>query len=101
MTLKRVADNSFPDLSKHNNHMAKALTEEIYNLLKKRITPSGFSIDNVIQTGVDNPGMVTFSSQMTQCKFKKTKSDLSITVTLLTLLARTPLYHDRGLRCWR
>uniref|UniRef100_A0A8C8C1F3 creatine kinase n=1 Tax=Oncorhynchus tshawytscha TaxID=74940 RepID=A0A8C8C1F3_ONCTS len=37
------AEQEYPDLSQHNNHMAKE-------------TPSGFTVDDVIQTGVDNPG---------------------------------------------
>lgn len=73
MSLKRIAENDYPDLSKHNNHMAKALNQEIYNLLKTRVTPNGFTIDQVIQTGVDNPGRVTFPSQMTQCKLNDQK----------------------------
>lgn len=70
MTLKRMENNNFPDLSQHNNHMAKALTKDVYDKLKDRVTPNGFTLDNVIQTGVDNPGMVTFPPQMTQCTLK-------------------------------
>jgi creatine kinase len=47
---------SYPDLSKHNNHMAKCLTKEIYTKLAPLKTPNGFSLDRAIQTGVDNPG---------------------------------------------
>ena len=36
--------------------MAKCLTREIYANLRDLATPSGFTLDNVIQTGVDNPG---------------------------------------------
>ena len=36
--------------------MAKCLTREIYAKLRDVSTPSGFTLDNVIQTGVDNPG---------------------------------------------
>uniref|UniRef100_A0A8C6TXA0 creatine kinase n=1 Tax=Neogobius melanostomus TaxID=47308 RepID=A0A8C6TXA0_9GOBI len=53
---RRCLDDEFPDLSKHHNHMAKVLTKDMYARLRKRVTPSGFTIDNVIQTGVDNPG---------------------------------------------
>lgn len=49
-------DDDFPDLSKHNNWMAKCLTKEIYATLRDKVTPSGFTLDQVIQTGVDNPG---------------------------------------------
>jgi creatine kinase len=50
------AEEDFPDLSQHNNWMAKCLTREIYATLRDKATPSGFTLDNVIQTGVDNPG---------------------------------------------
>lgn len=53
------AEDEFPDLSKHNNHMAKVLTLPIYKKLRERVTPNGFTIEGVIQTGVDNPGTVT------------------------------------------
>jgi len=46
----------FPDLSKHNNYMAKVLTPELYAKYRDVQTPSGFTFDNAIQTGVDNPG---------------------------------------------
>lgn len=49
-------EEEFPDLSKHNNHMAKVLTPELYAKLRDKQTPSGFTLDDVIQTGVDNPG---------------------------------------------
>uniref|UniRef100_A0A8C5BVT3 creatine kinase n=9 Tax=Gadidae TaxID=8045 RepID=A0A8C5BVT3_GADMO len=49
-------EDEFPDLSKHNNHMAKVLTKEIYGKLRDKQTPSGYTLDDVIQTGVDNPG---------------------------------------------
>lgn len=50
------AEQEYPDLSKHNNHMAKVLTSEMYANLRDKETPSGFTLDDVIQTGVDNPG---------------------------------------------
>jgi len=50
------ADEDFPELSKHNNHMARCLTKEIYAKLRDKVTPSGYTLDKVIQTGVDNPG---------------------------------------------
>ncbi|NXQ49439.1 KCRB kinase, partial [Catharus fuscescens] len=49
-------DEEYPDLSAHNNHMAKVLTLDLYTKLRDRVTPSGFTLDDVIQTGVDNPG---------------------------------------------
>ena len=45
-----------PDLTYHNNWMAKCLTPDIYNKLSKTKTPSGYTLDAAIQTGVDNPG---------------------------------------------
>jgi creatine kinase len=56
MPRQLTAEDNFPDLSKHNNHMAKVLTKEIYVELKKKKTPKGYDIDQAIQTGVDNPG---------------------------------------------
>jgi len=50
------SDADFPDLSKHNNWMAKCLTKDIYKKLREKVTPNGFTLDGVIQTGVDNPG---------------------------------------------
>lgn len=53
---RRCVDDEFPDLSKHNNHMAKFLTKEMYCRLREKSTPNGVTIDEIIQTGVDNPG---------------------------------------------
>lgn len=50
------SDEEFPDLRAHNNHMAKVLTPDMYARLRDKETPSGFTLDDVIQTGVDNPG---------------------------------------------
>ena len=54
--LKYSVEEEFPDLSAHNNHMAKVLTPELYGKLRDKETPSGFTVDDCIQTGVDNPG---------------------------------------------
>jgi len=51
-----TAEDEYPDLEKHNNHMAHVLTLEMYKRLRSKQTPSGYTIDHVIQTGVDNPG---------------------------------------------
>ncbi len=51
-----TAEQEYPDLSQHNNHMAKVLSLEMYSSLRDKQTPSGFTLDDVIQTGVDNPG---------------------------------------------
>nr|AHW80375.1 creatine kinase [Cerebratulus lacteus] len=50
------AEADFPDLTKHNNWMGQCLTPEIYAKLRDKTTPSGFTLDGAIQTGVDNPG---------------------------------------------
>ena len=55
-TVRYTADEEFPDLLQHNNILARCLTLEIYKKLRSVQTPSGFTIDDVIQTGVDNPG---------------------------------------------
>lgn len=60
--LQLSAEDEFPDLSQHNNHMAKFLTLDMYKKLRERATPNGFTIDGVIQTGVDNPGTVAVTS---------------------------------------
>uniref|UniRef100_A0A9J8A676 creatine kinase n=1 Tax=Cyprinus carpio carpio TaxID=630221 RepID=A0A9J8A676_CYPCA len=56
LKMNYTAEQEFPDLSQHNNHMAKVLTLEMYANLRDKQTPSGFTVDDVIQTGVDNPG---------------------------------------------
>ncbi|XP_024120090.1 creatine kinase B-type isoform X2 [Oryzias melastigma] len=56
MKMNYSSDQEYPDLSKHNNHMAKILTPAMYERLRSKQTPSGFTLDDVIQTGVDNPG---------------------------------------------
>ncbi|KAM3855760.1 creatine kinase B-type isoform 1-T2 [Vipera latastei] len=50
------AEDEYPDLSLHNNHMASVLTLELYSKLRNKQTSSGFTVDDCIQTGVDNPG---------------------------------------------
>ncbi|XP_032084099.1 creatine kinase M-type [Thamnophis elegans] len=50
------AEEEYPDLSVHNNHMAKAITLDMYKRLRDKETASGCTLDDVIQTGVDNPG---------------------------------------------
>ncbi|PID39107.1 MAG: arginine kinase [Proteobacteria bacterium] len=42
--------------SEHNNLMSKLLTPKIYSELRNKLTPKGFTLDQAIQTGVDNPG---------------------------------------------
>ncbi|MFT7801886.1 creatine kinase B-type isoform X1 [Arapaima gigas] len=51
MKMKFSPEQEFPDLSKHNNHMAKVLTPDMYKRLRDKQTSSGFTLDDVIQTG--------------------------------------------------
>jgi len=53
---KYSADKDYPNFSKHNNWMSKCLTQEMYGQLRDKCTPAGYTLDNAIQTGVDNPG---------------------------------------------
>ena len=51
-----IQASNLPDLTKHTNWMAKCLTKEVFEKLVDKKTPSGFTLDGVMQTGVDNPG---------------------------------------------
>ena len=55
-TCKSNALANFPDLSKHSNWMAKCLTPAIYAKYHGVKTSTGYTLDHVIQTGIDNPG---------------------------------------------
>lgn len=79
MKMNYSAEQEYPDLSQHNNHMAKVLTPDMYANLRDKQTPSGFTLDDVIQTGVDNPGKVP--SWPFVCKITRTAR-----VTLMSLL---------------
>ncbi|XP_064169029.1 creatine kinase U-type, mitochondrial-like isoform X2 [Anguilla rostrata] len=46
----------YPDLRKHHSYMATYLTPAMYANLYHKVTPNGFTLDQAIQTGVDNPG---------------------------------------------
>ncbi len=48
--------SDYPDFSKHNNWMAKVLTEPMFNNLKDVVTKNGVTLNTCIQTGVDNAG---------------------------------------------
>ncbi|NWH99546.1 KCRB kinase, partial [Tichodroma muraria] len=56
LKMKYKPEEEYPDLKAHNNHMAKVLTPDLYKKLRDKQTPSGFTLDDCIQTGVDNPG---------------------------------------------
>jgi len=63
-TAKYDAESDLPNLEQHNNHMAHVLTLDLYNSLRGKMTPSGFTVDNAIQTGVDNPGNYEFQNRL-------------------------------------
>uniref|UniRef100_A0A8C5GK81 Creatine kinase S-type, mitochondrial n=1 Tax=Gouania willdenowi TaxID=441366 RepID=A0A8C5GK81_GOUWI len=56
LTTSVYTSSDFPDLRKHNNCMASALTPAIYAKLRDQLTPNNWTLDQCIQTGVDNPG---------------------------------------------
>jgi len=53
---KYSAKQDFPDFKKSNNWMSKCLTLDMYTTLREKTTPGGYTLDQAIQTGVDNPG---------------------------------------------
>ncbi|XP_031570638.1 creatine kinase B-type-like [Actinia tenebrosa] len=55
--MRHPAYDSYPDLSIHNNLMARYLTPEVYEALKDKETPEGVTLEKVIQIGVRCPGM--------------------------------------------
>lgn len=55
-TFPKFNIDCFPDLYKHSNWMSRVLTKEMYGRMIARKTKNGISFDEVIQTGVDNPG---------------------------------------------
>ena len=48
---KFPASADYPDLSKRKNWMSKSMTPEVYEKLRDKITPSGFTLDHCIRTG--------------------------------------------------
>ena len=64
-TAKYDAESDLPNLEQHNNHMAHVLTLDLYNSLRGKMTPSGFTVDHAIQTGVDNPGKIQCQKRLT------------------------------------
>ncbi|NXV02527.1 KCRB kinase, partial [Cettia cetti] len=69
LKMKHKPEEEYPDLKAHNNHMAKVLTPDLYKKLRDKQTPSGFTLDDCIQTGVDNPGngIAMFPSSCVPC----------------------------------
>ena len=64
-------EQDFPEISKHNNHMAKHLTQEIYAKMRDVETPSGFTFDECIQTGTTSSldCIVKFNKHIKHAKF--------------------------------
>ena len=56
LSLREICSPSYPDLKSHFNLMSRHLTPPIYHRLSQVKTASGFTIDQAIQTGIDNPG---------------------------------------------
>ena len=50
------ASAEYPEMTKHKNMMARNLSLNLYAKLRDLRTPNGYTIDDAIQTGVDNPG---------------------------------------------
>lgn len=49
-------ESNYPVLTdKHRSLMAKHLTQEIYDELKDKTSSKGYTLDQAIQTGIDNP----------------------------------------------
>ncbi|GCC23479.1 creatine kinase M-type-like isoform X3 [Chiloscyllium punctatum] len=50
---KLSAEEEFPNLARNQTYMAKVLTIQMYKRLRARATQSGFTLDDIIQPGVD------------------------------------------------
>jgi creatine kinase len=55
------ASAEYPDLTKNRSIMARHMTKQLYAQLRDQFTPNGFTIDDAIQTGVDNVGKFSFT----------------------------------------
>eukprot|EP00921_Rhytidocystis_pertsovi_P026828 GHVQ01043228.1.p3 GENE.GHVQ01043228.1~~GHVQ01043228.1.p3 ORF type:complete len:128 (+),score=25.67 GHVQ01043228.1:86-469(+) len=55
-TKKITSEEDYPDLSKHNNLLGKVLTKDMYNKYHGKVTTNGVTLNQNIQTGVDNRG---------------------------------------------
>jgi creatine kinase len=53
--------NEYPNLETNKNIMSRCLNREIYAKLRHKQTSQGFTLDQAIQTGVDNSGVLSFS----------------------------------------
>lgn len=106
--MKFALEEEFPDLSQHNNHMAKVLTKDIYNKLRGKSTPSGFTLDDCIQTGVDNPGkqnMFEYIPPLQPISQRNTQATFYLFMKIYKALpfdpnSRPSLHHDCRLCGW-
>jgi creatine kinase len=55
------ASSEYPELKRNRNIMARSLTSQLYAKLRDLRTPNGFTVDDAIQTGVDNIGKFSFT----------------------------------------
>lgn len=55
------ASAEYPDLTKNRSIMGRNMSLNLYAKLRDRITPNGFTIDDAIQTGIDNGGKFSFT----------------------------------------
>ena len=53
------ASAEYPDITNYRNIMARNLNKNLYAQLRDLRTSNGFTIDDAIQTGVDNPGKLS------------------------------------------
>ena len=64
---KFPASADYPELSKHNNWMSKCLTPEIYEKLRDKVTPNGYTLDECIQTGEIGLHKMCYRVPVCQC----------------------------------
>ena len=55
------ASAEFPYLKHNKNIMSRCLTQDLYTKLRDLRTRNGFTVDDAIQTGVDNIGKYSFT----------------------------------------
>ncbi len=55
------ASSEYPDIVRNKNLMARNLSLNLYARLRDLRTPNGFTLDDAIQTGVDNIGKFTYT----------------------------------------
>lgn len=75
------------------------LNKEIYGKLRGKSTPSGFTVDDIIQTGVDNPGKKEKVISIPQSYSNLFGSGLNVwhvfCSTKLIVMSRNSLLHLR------